>query len=332
MTTRAVHPTRAARQPQPVQPAPGKGAGRQILQVVALAATVPYLSLKTAWLAGSRIGIPDGSVLLDPEPFLVAANAVTVAMDACVIALVLLLTRPWGKRVPAWLLTVPVFVATGLLTPIITGFPGQLLIRLLGFGETAATKAVREPFLEPWVFNIVYTGFAVQGLALAGLFVPYARERWGRRWQGVPGQGLPPSTGVVAAASAAAGLAVAAAHAYWALGGTAGLGAERAAAYSAETAVVTVVHGMCALAAGAGALLLARGGRASARWPLALTWTGAGATLTWGAWMTVASLGPQLDGGEGPAAAALLTYAGQMITGSLAAAVLTRFLISRREG
>ncbi|MFF3624162.1 hypothetical protein [Streptomyces sp. NPDC002467] len=352
MTTRAVHPTGAERpesQPepepepesepesdpqsrQPHRPTPVPGVGRQILRVAALAATVPYLALKTAWLAGSRIGIPDGSVLLDPEPFLMAANAVTVAMDACVVLLVLVLTRPWGMRVPAWLLAVPVFVATGLLTPIITGFPGQLLIRLLGFGEDAAAKAVRLPFLDPWVFNVVYTGFAIQGLALAGLFVPYARERWGRRWQGVLGRRLPSSTGVVAAASAAAGLAVGAVHAYWAFGGGAGLGAERAAAYSAETAVVTVVHGTCALAAGAGALLLARGGSLRARWPLALTWVGAGAALAWGAWMLTASLGPQLDGGEGPPAAVLLTYAGQMITGSLAAAVLTRFLISRREG
>ncbi|MCX4694032.1 hypothetical protein [Streptomyces sp. NBC_01408] len=318
--------------PRPVRSVPGQGAWRRALAVAALAATVPYLTLKTAWLAGSRIGIPDGSVLLDPEPFLIAANAVTVVMDACVILLVLVLTRPWGLRVPAWLLTVPVFVATGLLAPIVTGFPGQLLVRLLGFGEDPAAKALREPFLDPWVFNVVYTGFGIQGLALAGLFVPYARERWGRRWQGVLGPRLPSSTGVVAAAAAAAGLAVAAVYVYWALGGTAGLGAERAAAHSADTAMVSGIHAMCALAAGAGALILARGGALRARWPLGLAWIGAGAALSWGTWMLAVSGGPQLDGGEGPPAAALLTYAGQMITGSLAVAVLTRFLISRREG
>ncbi|MEU4727741.1 hypothetical protein [Streptomyces sp. NPDC023588] len=353
MTTPAAHSTNATRPPQaPRQrrhqerrtPAPGPGTVRNVLRVAALAATVPYLALKTAWLAGSRIGIPDGSVLLDPEPFLIAANAVTVAMDACVILLVLVLTRPWGMRVPAWLLVVPVFVATGLLTPIFLGFPGQLLVRLLGFGADPTKTALREPFLDPWVFNVVYTGFMVQGLALAGLFVPYARKRWGRRWQGVLGPGvarvgsrvgsrrLPSPTGVAAAAAAAAGLAVAALHAYWAFGGTAGMDAEAVAAYSTEAAVVTAVHGMCALAAGAGALLLARGGALRAWWPLGLAWTGAGATLTWGAWTLIATLGPELDGGEGPSGTAQLIYAGQMITGSLAAAVLARFLISRREG
>ncbi|MEV7442089.1 hypothetical protein AB0O22_13155 [Streptomyces sp. NPDC091204] len=338
MSTRAVRTAHATR-----PPAPAPGAGRRILGAVAIAATVPYLALKTAWLSGSRIGIPDGSVLLEPGPFFTAANTVTLAMDASVLLLVLVLTRPWGIRMPAWLLAVPVFVATGLLTPIIIAFPGQLLIRALGFGAEPAVVAAREPFLDPWVFNVVYSGFVVQGLALAGLFVPYARERWGRLWQGVPGEEvhpdgvrgrgrLPSSTGVVAAASAPAGLAVAAVYAYWAFGGTAGLAAEQVATHSAETGVVAAVHGMCALAAVAGALLLARGGGLRARWPLALAWLGAGASLTWGAWTLLAALGPQLDGGEGPSAAVLLAYAGQMITGSLAAVVLSRFLISRSEG
>ncbi|MFG2877977.1 hypothetical protein ACGFYU_23740 [Streptomyces sp. NPDC048337] len=328
MTTRAVNPSKYETRPS----APDLGAGRRILRAVALAATVPYLALKTAWLSGSRIGIPDGSVLLDPGTFLITANAVTVAMDACVIVLVLVLTRPWGRRVPAWFLTAPVFVATGLLTPILLGFPGQLLIRALGFGAEPAAEAAREPFLDPWVFNVVYTGFTVQGLALAALFVPYARERWGGRWQGVTGTRLPSPTGVVAAAAAAVGLAIAAAHLYWACGGTAGLDPERVAARSAETVVVTVVHGTCALAAGAGALLLARGGALPARWPLGLAWTGGAATLSWGTWMLATALGPQLDGGEGPSALGLLTYAGQMITGLLSATVLIRFLTSRREG
>ncbi|WP_263862073.1 hypothetical protein [Streptomyces sp. NBC_00162] len=325
MTTRAVHAT-SATQPS----APGLGTGRRILRVVALAATVPYLTLKTAWLAGSQVGIPAGSVLSEPGVFFTVANSVTLAMDACVILLVLVLTRPWGIRVPSWLLTVPVFIATGLLAPILLGFPGQLLIRLLGFGAEPAGDGGPEPFLDPWVFNVVYTGFSVQGLALAGLFVPYARERWGRRWQGVPEVRLPSSTGVVAAAAATAGLAVAAVDAYWAFGGTAWLDAERAAAYSAETGVVSAAHGLCALAAGAGALLLARGGELRTRWPLGIAWMGAGAALSWGTWMLIASLGPQLDGGEGPAGAILLTYAGQMITGSLSAVVLIRFLTARR--
>ncbi|MET9611059.1 helix-turn-helix transcriptional regulator [Streptomyces sp. NPDC006512] len=118
MTTRAPHTTHATRPPSPA-PAPAPGTGRRIFRAAALAATVPYLTLKAAWVAGSRIGIPDGSVLLERGPVIVVANGMTLAMDACVILLVFAFTRPWGLRIPAWLLTVPVFVATGLLAPIV---------------------------------------------------------------------------------------------------------------------------------------------------------------------------------------------------------------------
>ncbi|MGW6980553.1 hypothetical protein ACWGE1_14080 [Streptomyces sp. NPDC054932] len=326
MNTRAMHPSDVTDGKRPSAARPGTG--RRILRVVALAATVPYLGLKAAWLAGSQVGIPAGSRLSEPGPFFTAANAVTMAMDACVILLVLVLTRPWGIRVPAWLLTVPVFVATGLLTPILFAFPGQLLVRALGFGADPVAEAVREPFLDPWVFNVVYTGFTVQGLALAGLFVPYARERWGRRWQGVTGERLPSSTGVVAAAATVVGLVIAAVLVYGAFGG----GAGRGAAHSADTAVVTATHALCVLAAAAGTLLLARGGRFPARWALGLAWTGGAAALNWGAWMLIAALGPQLDGGEGPSTEALFIYAGQMITGLLAGTVLIRSLTARRPG
>ncbi|MFJ3973631.1 hypothetical protein [Streptomyces sp. NPDC090021] len=325
MTTRGVH-TRY----EPRSSTPSQGAGRRVLAAAALAATVPYLALKAAWLSGSRIGIPDGSVLLEAGPFLTAANAVTLAMDAAVIVLVLVLTRPWGLRTPAWMLTVPMFTATGLLAPILLGFPGQLLVRALGFGTGPDETAAREPFLDSWVFIVVYTGFTVQGLALAGLFVPYARRRWGRRWQGVLGERLPSPTGVVAAAAVPCALALGTLDLYWAFGGTAGLSAERAEAYAVESAMASVAHAICALAAGVGTLLLARGGTLRARWPLGLTWVGAAATLAWGAWMLIASLGPQPDGGAAPSTAGQLIYAGQMVTGALATAVLTRFLISRR--
>ncbi|MCJ1680295.1 hypothetical protein MTF65_23725 [Streptomyces sp. APSN-46.1] len=342
MTTRAVHMPRKPGTPQgpgtpsttrtPQPSGPALGARRKALRVVALAATAPYLVLKFAWLSGSRAGIPDGSPLLEPGMFLTLANVVTLAMDASVILLVLVLTRPWGMRVPPWLLAVPAFVATGLLTPILTAFPAQLLIRAAGLGSGAPAGEAARPFLDSWVFTVVYTGFTIQGLALAGLFVPYARERWGRRWQGVLGRGLPSPTGVVAGAAAAGGLLVGAVYGYWAFGGTAGMGAEQAAAHSAAAGVVSGVHAIGALAAAAGALLLARGGSRRAWWPLAVTWTGSAAALSWGLWTLIASLGPQLDGGEQPTAAVQLIYAGQMITGLLAAAVLTRFLTSRRDG
>lgn len=297
---------------------------------MAIAATMPYLTLKAAWLSGSHIGIPDGSVLLESRLFLTVANATTVCMDAAVLVLVLVFTRPWGMRVPSWLLIVPVFVATGLLTPIMLGFPGQLLLRALGMGPDAAQQAAHEPFLDPWVFHVVYSGFSVQAIALAGLFVPYARQRWGRRWQGVLGSPLPSPTGVVAGAAAVLAGVVGAAHLYWAFGGTAGLTAAQIAQYSSDTGVGSAVHGICVLTAGAGAVLVARGGTWKAWWPLAVAWTGAAASLCWGMWIVVAALGGTFDPEEQTTTATYLIYAGQMIIGLLGAGVTARFLATRR--
>lgn len=306
------------------------GAWRKALAGVAVAATVPYLTLKGAWLSGSDVGIPAGSPLLDAGLFLTVANAVTVVMDAAVIVLVLVLTRPWGRRLPAWLLTVPAFVATGLLTPIVLGFPGQLLLRAMGLGPDAAEQATKEPFLDPWVFHVVYSGFIVQAVALAGLFVPYARERWGRSWQGPLGSRLPSPTGVVAGAAAALAVVVSAAHFYWAFGGTAGRNAAQIAQYSSDTGVGSAVHGICALTAGLGAVLLAKGGVRRAGWPLAVAWTGSAATLCWGMWMLTALAGGDAGPDEGTTTATYLIYAGQMITAVLATAVMGRFLAGRR--
>ncbi|MFF5443818.1 hypothetical protein [Streptomyces sp. NPDC012888] len=309
------------------------GAVPRTLTGVAIAATLPYLTLKTAWLAGSLVGIPEGSVLREPGPFFTVANAVTLLMDAALVVVVLALTRPWGRRIPAWLMAVPVFTATGLLTPILGGFPGQLLIRALGGGpEHGGRDATAEPFLDPWVFNVVYLGFSVQALALAGLFVPYARQRWGRLWQGRLGAPASGPVRAVAVAGAAGALAFTGVELYWAFGGDAGLSPHQAATWSADQTMTAVLHSLLALAAAAGGLLLAFGGRRAVRGPLALAWVGGSAAAAWGAWLSIAGLAPVDDPAKAPAALLHLAYAGQMITGLLVATVLTRFLTARRGG
>lgn len=334
MTTRAVHTSRSTSGAQPPATGPSAtrpGAGRRFLRAAAIAATVPYLTLKTAWLAGSHIGIPDGSVLLEPgSAFFTVLNALSLVMDSSVVLLVLVLTRPWGMRVPSWLLISPVFIATGLLTPIVLGFPGQLLLRVMGLGPDEAARAEQPPFLDPWVFNVVYPGFIIQAIALAGLFVPYARERWGGRWQGVLGERLPSPTGVVAGAATALAAVVAAVHLYWAFGGTAGQNADQIAQYSSDAGTVSFVHAVCALTAAAGAVLLARGGDRRAWWPLGIAWTGSAATLCWGMWMMTAVMGGDPGPGAATTTATYLIYAGQMIIGLLAVSVMARFLATRR--
>ncbi|MFD7029144.1 hypothetical protein ACFWAR_14035 [Streptomyces sp. NPDC059917] len=125
---------------------------------------------------------------------------------------------------------------------------------------------------------------------------------------------------------------VGATYLYWGFGGSAGLSALQRAERTADWTVVSVVHAACAFGAGLGAVLLARGRsgrRGGARWPLAVAWTGSAAALSWGAWLTIASLAGEFEGASATSSTCL-TYAGQMITGLLGVAVLTRFLMAQR--
>ncbi len=314
-TTQLAHP------PLPLSPA------RRILRLVAIVSCLPYLTLKVAWIFSARIGIPDGSSLLDHRATMVVANSVTVLMDACVIALALLLTRPWGLRVRAWLLLVPVWVASGLLAPIMTGFPVQLIVKALG-GEVQ-TQSASEPFLDEWVFGVVYGGFILQGIALGGLFAVYAGQRWGHVWRGRVGDrhvaGKP-----LAVAAAVVALLPVTVHLMWAFGSTEGLSADAVRDRATDTAALDALAALFPLTAAAAALVLAFRfrPRLPLAVPLALAWVGSGATACWGAWLTLGSLAAG-DIDERPSALVFLTYAGQMITGMLVMALAVRLFRAR---
>ncbi|MFF9812978.1 hypothetical protein [Streptomyces sp. NPDC014006] len=314
----------------PLPPADRPG---RLLRAVTIAACVPYLALKTVWISGSRVGIPDGSPLLEHPATMAVANGVTVLMDGAVIVLALLLTRPWGRRVPAWLLALPAWVATGLLAPIMAGYPLQLLVTALGGRAHAAGGG--EPFLDAWVFAVVYTGFIVQGLCLGALFVRYARDRWGGLWRGRVGQ-LPsgaPGSARRMSAGAAAVLAppVMAPHLVWLSGGTAGLSAGRVAGRDSGFYVMEVLYVVFLASAVVGGLLLAfrRGRKLPVAVPLTAAWLGSGATACWGGWLAVASLTGVEKDADRPTSLMNLTYAGHMIVGLLVAAVGVSFLVER---
>lgn len=317
--------------PETEQRTVGLSRARRALRAVAIVSCAPYLSLKVAWIAGSRIGIPDGSSLLEHPASIAVANSVTVLMDAAVIVLALVLTRPWGLRVPAWLLAVPAWAATGLLAPIMAGFPLQVAVDALG-GPTNTTVAGGEPFLDAWVFGVVYTGFIVQGLTLGALFVLYARDRWGRLWEGrvweLPVGLIGAAQRAVAVAAAGCALPPLIVHVLWACGGTAGLDeahlADRTSGFYVMEALSAV---FLAMAVTGGLLLAFRRGRAlPVRLPLALAWVGSAAAVCWAAWL---SLAPLTDMADGPTPVLSLTYAGQMIVGILVACLGVHFLAER---
>ncbi|ANP54304.1 hypothetical protein J2Z21_006329 [Streptomyces griseochromogenes] len=294
-----------------------------VLRLVAIAACLPYLCLKVAWIAGSHLGIPAGSPLLKNRATMALANGLTVLMDAAVIVLALLLTQPWGRRVPAWLLAVPMWAATGLLAPIMVGFPLQLITH--GGSQSSGDD---RPFLDGWVFGVVYGGFIVQGLALGTLFVGYARERWGYLWQGrmreLPAQSTAAAQRLTAVAAAVLALIPAALRLLWACGMTAGRSMS-----DGRLLELMYVGFLAAAATGACQLAFRRGRRLPVAVPLALAWTGSGAVACWGGWMVLASLVNSHDLADRPAPASSLTYAVQMIVGLLVATVAAHYFADR---
>ncbi|WP_369245695.1 hypothetical protein [Streptomyces sp. R41] len=310
---------------------------RRILRGVAIVSCVPYLSLKVAWIAGSHLGVPEGSSLLKHRTGMAVANGITVLMDGAVIVIALLLTRPWGLRVPAWLLALPMWVATGLLAPIMTGFPLQILVKALGGSGNKALESGREPFLDEWVFGVVYTGFILQGLALGTLFVLYARDRWGYLWRGrvweLPVSRVGAAQRATAVAAAVLALFPLVTHLVWACGGTAGLSPGRVADRTGDFYVLEAMDVVFLVSAVAGAWMLAfRRGRAlPVMAPLALAWIGSGAVACWGGWLSLASLGGVDDIAERPTELMNLTYAVHMIVGMLVV-ILGAYFFAERTG
>jgi hypothetical protein len=309
---------------------------RAVAFVAAVVSCLPYLALKVSWIAGAELGIPESSPLLDPAnvPTMRAVNALTVLMDSAVIGLALVLTRPWGRRVPAWLLAGPVWLATGLLGPIVVGFPAQVVASLVTGPSTAARDA--DVFLDPWVFTVVYTGFVLQALALGVLFIGYAGERWAYMWRGRIA-GLPSTTTQPALRLTAAMTIVLASfpltfQVLWSSGSVRGLNAGRAEQHGLDELLAQATHVPFTLAAVVGAVMLAfrLGGRLRLPLPLALTWVGSAAMTGWGAWFLFGGL---LDSPvqDQPTPTMTVVHGLQLTVGLMVAVAGAHFLAERSE-
>ena len=219
------------------------GAGRITAGVVAVAAILPYLTLKIVWSFGGTVGLAD--VGAGDEATLRALNALTFGMDLVALVLALAFIRPWGMRLPVWLVVVPMWVGTGFLVPIVLLTP----IHLLFLDSTAAPASAP---VQPWVYVVVYTGFVVQGLALMTAFALYARDRW--PWLFTAGGAVRGATYplqvVLAWGIGVCCVGVGALRLLWAFGGTVGLPGWLVAEYGAAARIQTGVFGLACLAAG----------------------------------------------------------------------------------
>lgn len=157
------------------------------------------------------------------------------------------------------------------------GLPGPAGRRASRGWRRPAGEGNSEPFLDPWVFGVVYGGFIVQGLALGVLFALYAGERWGRLWQvrlrDLPVGPTTPALRATAVAAASAALLPGVTHLLWVSGSTAGLDAGRAANRTSGFYVLEAVNLLFVVITAVGVLLLAfrRSGRLSLRLPRFIT-------------------------------------------------------------
>jgi hypothetical protein len=195
--------------------------------------------------------------------------------------LVLALTRPWARKWPAWLLLFPAWLGTGLLFQVVLG---AMLTGL--FSPPSQDSGMDTGEYEPWVFVVVYGGFAGQGLALAIAFACHVRARWGGLLGARTGEVLARRTGRVRSwpenhlaeiAQAVALMAVVTAVVFcsWAAGGSFGVsGTEPDVPWGMQAS-----RAAGAVIAAVGLLGLAgRWGQQTRLWlPAALTWLGSGA-------------------------------------------------------
>ncbi|MFE5583249.1 hypothetical protein [Kitasatospora sp. NPDC056531] len=255
----------------------------------AVAATVPYLTLKVLWLTGCPVGSDDPGEL----DRLWLLNLLTFGMDAIAVALALAFVRPWGRRVPAGLVAFPMWVATGLLGTILVALP-LYLSSVLVLGPEHSSGQGTDIGIADWVFFVVYGGFTVQGLALITAFTLYARQRWADLLRARIGD-LPRSPTLAVQRSlgcvaALLGLGAAAARVYWAAGGSVGMPIAMAEEHPRGVAVMDAVTAVMAVAAPTALLVLVfrvrPGGRL--RGPLLVAWTAAGSLFGWGSWQLVA--------------------------------------------
>lgn len=181
-------------------------------------ACLPYLALKVAWLTGSSVGIRSGAAGAEMhDERYVVGNLVTVGMELVAIALLLALTFPWGRRVPGWLLAVPVWVAAGLLAPIALGLPAGLVLQAL----TGGAPSSGGDGLEGWVYAVAYGGFVLQAVGVLAAFGWHARERWPGWWRI---RRMPASPATVAALVVVGGFGLL--HLAWAVAGDAAAAPE----------------------------------------------------------------------------------------------------------
>ncbi|GAA2574101.1 hypothetical protein SMC26_35885 [Actinomadura fulvescens] len=249
-----------------------------------VAACLPYIVLKLVWLAGGNVGVSgDAATEMHTVEYEVA-NAVTMAAELVGVLVAFAFTYPWGRRIPAWLVLVPIWVGTGLLAPIALGLPlGMAVQGVVGGSPVPDNEDSND--MANWVFAVVYGGFTLQTITLLGAFVLHVRARWPHLFQLAARELRPGATRslqmLLANGAAVAAVVIGVLQIVWAFSGG-DLGADARFETAAQKTFVAI-GGPLAFAGALGTLALVhRRGSGRMAGALVAAWTGAGFLFSWG--------------------------------------------------
>ncbi|MGX4735871.1 hypothetical protein [Kitasatospora griseola] len=303
---------------------------RTAVCVGTIAATLPYLALKIAWVTGSGIGVHGDGMR---SGTMIGANLATLGMDAIAAVLALALARPWGRRVPGWLLVLPMWVATGLLAPIALVVPVAAVVGAFTGGFSSSGDPSQD-LIEGWVYAVVYGGFGLQAIGLVAGFVMHARERWAGvfalRLRDLPAGPAAGTRRLIVAGVAAFGLIPVAVQLSWAFGSHALRPEDTRTA--AESLVIDSGFALLVLAGLVATVALTRrpDGRPALR-TLITAWVGTGTAFGWGLfWLLTSTLHTPLNEGQDMRGLALVGGL-QTLVGAVLATVLA-LLVTEAAG
>ncbi|MGH3747186.1 MAG: hypothetical protein ACRDT8_07290 [Micromonosporaceae bacterium] len=251
------------------------GTAQRAGAVITVVGACVYLALKAIWALGGMVGVSTLGSVTSAEWRLV--NLATGMLGFAAIGAAAALGSGWGMRLPAWLIVPPVWLATGMLAPVVVLLPTVAVLEAAGYPVDTSSPAAG-PQLAGWVYAVVYSGFAAIGVGLGVTAFGYLRARWGHLIAGRLGDRAGRPLGAAGWIAAVTAGPVSLAYLGWALNLTLG----RVEPPSQMERATDVTYGLLVLLAVTGVVLLARRRprRIRVAWPAAAVWLGAGWMLS----------------------------------------------------
>ncbi|TLS50094.1 hypothetical protein FE782_22445 [Paenibacillus antri] len=299
---------------------------RKIWGYGAAAAVSPYLLIKIAWTFG--LFMPTSQM---GDPSWRTANAVTMVLAAAGILLAMAFCRPWGERLPSWLVVFPVWVGTGLLVPML------LLAPVLG--PAAIRRDMGTGSADYWVYEQVFVMLSLVGvgiclpLALAG----YAKTRWPESLGGPIDCGDPQGNTrqlqfSLARFVAGGCILLGVIKVFWALGGTLGIDPVMLGDRDLWWRLLSLSTGVWAFA-GAWGILVLTSRRGSRRFllPMAAAWISSGMLFSYNLFNQLSASRPDAPNAPEYPLAQVLTVEAGTVLGVMMGMTLLLVLHDRRR-